>query len=201
MHPTLNANGATEFGIVDNHKLALDNLKRFDIVTTYYPMSYNGRSDYCYIEDGREIETDFTDTEHTVQLARGAEYKIKRLLALPGEQFYVTETGVVARSKTKAGQWGEWTTYDYPFTHADGSGKTFGIETAKTLEKDEYWVIGDNWRSSTDCATMDHPVYRANIQGVLIAIEGTCIPTRNATTGQTEVTHKKYYSQFRYFKR
>lgn len=38
----------------------------------------------------------------------------------------------------------------------------------------EYFVIGDNWGNSTDCATKKMPIYRENIVGVLVAIEGKC---------------------------
>ena len=36
MQPTLNRDGATEFGIVDKHKSAIDSIKRFDIVVCKY---------------------------------------------------------------------------------------------------------------------------------------------------------------------
>lgn len=202
MYPTLNKNmsgGTSEFGIVDNHKMALDNLKRFDIITTYYPVPYNTNFDYCYMIDNVEIPTNYEDTEHEVKLSKYAEFKIKRLLALPGEQFYITQDAVVTRSKDDDGKWGEWVTNTFPFTHNEGTGKTFGEELAITLGKDEYWVIGDNWKSSTDCATLNHPIYRGNIQGVLVAIEGTC--EVSSINGIPEVKNKKYYPQFRYYKR
>ena len=43
-----------------------------------------------------------------------------------------------------------------------------------TLGEDEYWVMGDNYSASSDCFNKKSPIYRDNIVGVLIAIEGTC---------------------------
>ncbi len=41
MSPTLNGGGKTEFGIVDTHSSAINNINRFDIITTYYPDKYS----------------------------------------------------------------------------------------------------------------------------------------------------------------
>ena len=75
MSPTLNgvdddASGSlVDFGIVDAHKSALDHIKRFDIVSTYYP--------------------DATDYDAQGNLYKNAKKKIKRVVALPGETFKV----------------------------------------------------------------------------------------------------------------
>lgn len=77
MSPTLNG-GETEsevdgtlvdFGIVDNHQSAINHIKRFDIVSTYYPDDYNSNG---------EINV-------------SAKRKIKRVIALPGETFTIKD--------------------------------------------------------------------------------------------------------------
>lgn len=70
MYPTLNSQGTEtlpakrkDFGIVDEHRSAVNKIKRFDIVTTYYPGDYDGNG----------------------ELLENAEKKIKRAIGLPGE--------------------------------------------------------------------------------------------------------------------
>ena len=59
-----------DFGIVDTHKSAKDNIKRFSIVSTYYPDDYN--------EQG--------------VLNSESNQKIKRVIALPGETFKIVNS-------------------------------------------------------------------------------------------------------------
>ena len=55
------------FGLVDKSSKAKHNIKRYDIVTTYYPSDYNSVG----------------------ELYESAAYKIKRVIALPGETFRI----------------------------------------------------------------------------------------------------------------
>ena len=197
MLPTLNLNNKTEFGIVDNHKNVMNNIKRFDIVTTYYPIAYNSSngliSDYSYIdEEGKEVYTACYDESHDVRVSSTADYKIKRVVALPGETFKVNQSGVDILNSE-----GKWDTYKFNYEHRSGD-KT-NTEPI-TLADDEYWVIGDNWGNSIDCKTISSPIKKENLQGVLIAIEGTCTVKRDKN-GEKVIADKKYYSKFRVFKR
>lgn len=199
MQPTLNNNGVTEFGIVDKHSSAINNIQRFDIITTYYPIKYNSStgslSDYSYIaENGKEIFTDFTDPDHEVHVSSTASFKIKRVIALPGEQFKVQEKGVEIRTKNEDGSWGDSTFYEYTFKHKYGD-KT--NDTYRTLGEDEYWVLGDNWGSSLDSNALNMKVLKDNIQGVLVAIEGTCKVVKS--NGKIQIKNKKYYNSFKFF--
>lgn len=199
MTPTLNNNGVVEFGIVDEHSSAINNLKRFDIITTYYPVKYHGSngytSDYVYInENGQEVATTYDDPDHEVKVAKNADFKIKRIMALPGESFKVTSDGVQVRALTEDNTWGEVTTYKFPFEHKSGDKTDL---TFTTLKDDEYWVLGDNWGGSIDCKALNCPIKKGNIQGKLVAIEGTCKVT--VKNGKVTITNKKYYSGFRYF--
>ena len=193
MNPTLKN---AEFGFIDKHGYAIDNAKRFDIAVTYYPCIVAGHSDYCWIDsNGNEVKTIYQDSEHKVQLSKSAEYKIKRIVALPGEQFTLQTDSITVRKKNKDGFWGDWVKYDLPY---NTYGNTEKVNTEPiTLEKGEYWVIGDNWAGSTDSASLNQRIYRKNIQGILIGIEGTCKVDK--TTGK--VSEKSYYSVTKYFKR
>ena len=199
MTPTLNKNGKIEFGIVDEHVTAVNNIKRFDIITTYYPIKYHSSSgyisDYCYInEKGQEVYTSYDDTEHEVVVSSDANFKIKRVIALPGESFKVVENGVQVRKLTEDNTWGEVTTYEFPFIHSAGS-KTDDV--FRTLKSDEYWILGDNWGGSIDSKALDRPIKKGNIRGKLVAIEGTC--QVKTTNGKIKITNKNYYLNFRYF--
>ena len=192
MSPTLKDK---EYGFIDKHGFAIDSLKRFDIVCTYYPIIYAGQSDYCYIDnDGYEVKCNFQDSEHKVILSKTATYKVKRVVALPGEQFTLQQNSVSVRSKVNETTWGEWRKYDLPY--ANLSSEKVNNEPI-TLEKGEYWVIGDNWDGSTDCSTLNQRIYRKNIQGVLVGIEGTC--KIDTATGKAIEKHK--YKMVKYFKR
>lgn len=72
MYPTLNRSGSEtldasrkDFGIVDTHQNAIDSIKRFDIITTYYPEDYD---QYGKLLSGENHEL-----------------KIKRVIGLPGD--------------------------------------------------------------------------------------------------------------------
>lgn len=198
MTPTLNKDGKTEFGIVDSITKSKNFIKRFDIVTTYYPVQYNGSSDYCFLDEfGNEVKTTYKDPNHNVQLSSKADYKIKRVIALPGEQFTVTSNGVNVREKD-GDTWGEWVTYSFDFNIKNTSNNKIN-STPITLEEDEYWVIGDNWDNSIDSPAINHAIYKGNIHGVLIAIEGTC--KTSLVNGKVKVSNKKYYLNARYYKR
>lgn len=203
MVPTLNKNTGDrrEFGIVDEHKTVINSLKRFDIVTTYYPIKYHSAgnagyiSDYCYINDiGEEVYTNYDDPNHKVQVSKIADFKIKRVIALPGESFRVISNGVEVRTLTEDNTWGAITTYKFPFKHS-GIGKE--DDHFRQLGDDEFWVLGDNWSSSTDCKVLDAPIKKGNIQGKLIAIEGTCKVKMSG--GKALISDKRYYASFRFF--
>ena len=94
MNPTLKGGegegvaGKANFGIVDGHDLAKENIKRFNVITCYYPWS---SSDYTHYEPGQTKPNGYAP-----------ERKIKRVLGLPGEtietidgNIYIHETAKV----------------------------------------------------------------------------------------------------------
>ena len=155
MSPTLNgtetdASGSlVDFGIVDAHKSALDHIKRFDIVSTYYP--------------------DSTDYDANGVLYKNAKKKIKRVVALPGETFKIENGKVYVLNN------GEFELKPATFKTLPSQEDNFtGKDTIApiTLGEDEYWVLGDNRKASRDCAYLGKPIKYENLFGVLVAIEG-----------------------------
>ena len=165
----------TEFGYADTSKIAKDNIKHFDIVVTYYSSDYTNE-----------------------KLNKNADYKIKRIIALPNETFKV-ESGVISYKNAD----GTWDTPEMPFV-PNGStknGESYTFPHTKdigetTLKDNQYWVLGDNWLNSSD-SKVNGPILKNYIAGVLVAIEGTCtLVTQN---GKDSFTDYKYYSKPTYY--
>ena len=77
MSPTLNGVGnEVDFGLIDDHKNAINKVKRLQIITTYYPFSDS--KDYV---DGYDKEK---EKENVID-EKEASYKIKRVYGLPGD--------------------------------------------------------------------------------------------------------------------
>lgn len=110
--------------------------------------------------------------------------KIKRVIALPGEEFYF-----VATSKNHVNNGDLYVRYvgndDFTFVEQNfgdeellrareyAGGKIPNKHNPLTLAEDEYYVLGDNRAHSHDSAAVG-PVSYTNIKGVAIAIEGVC---------------------------
>lgn len=150
MSPTLNgsesekAGSVVDFGIIDTHKVAIKNIKRFSIVSTYYSDDYS--------LSGRLIPN--------------AKQKIKRIVAMPGETFKIED------SKLYVLKDGEFEYIPYTFSINPSEGDTSKDIAYMELKEDEYWVLGDNRINSRDCGTLNEPVKKEYLIGVLVAIEG-----------------------------
>ena len=191
MEPTLHGtiSERVDYGIIDDHDSAISRIKRFQIITTYYP--FPGSADYVgeYEVGGNNV---IDENE--------ASYKIKRVYALPGEAIrFVIDDEMLLEAQKKKNEGDAWGAQAQDFARRAlkveirkvGSEKyeeqkiTFKrrIEIAKIenyrgfeyeLGENEYWVMGDNYAASSDCFSKNHPIYKDNIVGVLVAIEGTC---------------------------
>lgn len=214
MMPTLNGGDVgsgkpADYGIIDAHDSAIDNIKRFQIITTYYPFT-----------DSHDYINGYTYGEKNVVDEREASYKIKRVYAFPYEtvkfvvdQEMLTATQELLRNRNPYDE----VVQDYASRSLKVliKGKNASdfkeqklkfkrrIEVAKipnydefeyTLGENEYWVMGDNYASSTDCYSHRKPIYKDNIVGVLVAIEGTCIIDFNnddsSTVDGTKVSYR-----------
>lgn len=168
----------SHYGYADLHRTSVNELKRFDVVVTYYPRSWNTETDPRIID------------EKTYYLYRS--FKIKRVWGFPGETislnfvddryvFTASKNGVLQYKITSspvksykasyefASQYQSERTYKYfevsfqvfEFTLSQ---KAFRVsyETPSssshtkrtfthTLAANEYFVMGDNFQGSTDC--------------------------------------------------
>lgn len=138
-----------DFGIVDTHEIALKNIKRFSVVSTYYP-----------------DESDYDSITH--KLRATAKKKIKRVIALPGETFKIEKSKLYILNGTNF----EYVPYSFNINPIVDKGYTGKDMQPRTLGDDEYWVLGDNRENSRDSYSINSPVYKENLYGVLVAIEG-----------------------------
>ena len=194
MNPTLKGGSRADYGIIDDHKSAINSIKRFNIVTTYYPFAKS--SDY--VNGYKHGEANVIDKNNS-------SYKIKRVYGLPGETIKFDLDPIWAEKVTFLINGGG---SEEETVNAIGKAIVFSVKKVAseefeeqkitfnrlfkessnyvdinkyndfeyTLGEDEYWVMGDNYCSSFDCFSANNksPIYYDNIVGVLIAIEGTC---------------------------
>ncbi len=207
MEPTLDGFGEmVDYGIIDDHPYAIDNVtkrkNRFKIITTYYPFANGSSSDYKggYVHGGENV------------LDENASYKIKRIYAFPGECFKFETDGSTVNFYVKDGTSPlTWEgvkpcqiTFDRKIDLTNTS-RNYNYVHDEPLGEDEYWVMGDNYDQSFDCFSTKKPIYRDNIVGVLIAIEGQCKISSMAKEGDdgthisATCTNRKRYAWPKYF--
>lgn len=158
MNPTLSGNSQDcDYGLIDKSEGAKKSLKRFQIVTTYYP----------------------GDT---------SSYKIKRVIALPGDTFKVVNNDIYLY-KNDISSWRK--IEDLPFERTlDNYHIRNYPET--TLKEDEYFVSGDNYTGSTDSFSVG-PIKFSLLVGVVTKMLGRC-----TVDSEGKVTDKRP-SEPRYF--
>ena len=208
MSPTLmggNVEGRSHYGISDNHDIAIRNLKRFDVVITYYPSSWNG---------GDEDTT----------------YKIKRVWGFPGETItmsylndeyiftvsendrviYETKAAVSIKKYDGLGELkvasftdGKRTFDTNAFGRYTEGGQTkfnsplrsdFTISLNK--EKGEYFLMGDNWTASSDSYShlgSSSRITYGNLQGKVIAMQGTARVINQELTDKRKIRNMYYF--------
>ena len=152
MYPTLNGSEdektgtVVDFGIVDSHKSALNHIKRFSIVSTYYSEDYS----------------------LTGVLIPNSKQKIKRVIALPNETFKIVDSKLYVLNNDEF----EYIPYSFNINPSVEEGFIGKDIDETTLGEDEYWVLGDNRKNSRDSGMLNEPVKKEYLIGVLVAIEG-----------------------------
>ena len=149
MNPTLEGNTSeteftSDYGIIDKNNNAKHNLKRYQIVTTYYPGD-----------------------------SKDAAYKIKRVLAKPGETFKIEDYQLYVYNY-HTNNWGE--PLEMPFDRAgidDGRAEHKRHYKPTTLKDNEYFLAGDNWGASYDSFSVG-PINFDLLVGVVVKIQGKC---------------------------
>ena len=134
-----------DFGILDAHQSAINHVKRFSIISTYYYDDYEGGL-----------------------LKQGSKRKIKRIIAMPNETFKIE------KSKLYVLKGDQYEQIPYTFKiEPDISQEYTGKDIGEThLGADEYWVLGDHRDKSRDSGTLGKQIKKGYILGVLVAIEG-----------------------------
>ena len=190
MEPTLHGTVSerVDYGIIDDHNSAINRIKRFQIITTYYP--FPGSTDY---------KGGYVHGENNIVDENEASYKIKRVYGLPGETIKFVLNQEFAPKAIELANKDQWSAEAQDaaqravevYIKAKDSDKFIKqnikfkrrIDGKKLpeyedftfeLADDEYWVMGDNYSASSDCFSKKSPIYKDNIVGVLVAIEGTC---------------------------
>lgn len=183
MNPTLlggSNNNRCHYGKADKSKRAIDNLKRFDVVITYFPEDWSTEPDV---------------------------FKIKRVWGFPGETINLNHTIVDDQevyTYTVSNKNGEITdsyvapsyketlhvddkVFNETYAHFSTSKKTFRVQISDngvaknrsfnyTLKNDEYFLMGDNWAVSSDSyKNRDKTTYITSslLQGKVVQILGT----------------------------
>ena len=157
---SIGSSGTAEFGIVDSTSYAKRGIKRFNIVTTYFPW------------DSSDYHQPYKDGDAPLSTA---EFKIKRVIGLPGDLLNLHNgiLSIVTASGANLKYDDNDPDHPYPFAR-----KTpFAREINNfTVPLGSYFVMGDNWSmgGSSDSASHGQAIKFDNICGVLMMIQGTC---------------------------
>ena len=179
MMPTLigNTSDRVHYGISDNHEKALRNLKRFDVVITYYPWNIpEGSTDEVY-----KIKRVWGFPGETLNLSFDKESNKFTFTASLGSETKYTITAPVVDKTVNNNKWNvaEFVTenktfYTHTYNSIDDSKREFTVTLDKN--KQEYFLMGDNWLGSTDSYSHRNESKRItfdDLQGKVICIQGT----------------------------
>ena len=161
MSPTFVGDGASErfgsdYGIIDKDAGAKRNVKRFQIVTTYYP--------------GDDPSSGYSS------------YKIKRVLVKPNETFKIENNDLYIYDNFKH-SWGEPLKIPFIRNGVDNVEEPQVIKNydERTLSKDEYFLAGDNWLNSYDSFEIG-PIKYDLLVGVVVKMQGRCTVSNGKVT-------------------
>jgi len=200
MNPTLIGNGVlnpgeqrktgfSNYGKADTSNRTIDNLKRFDVVITYFPHEWTTEDDTYKIKrvwgfPGEKIQLTYTTEEYTYTVIKrdGTEevYKAKihedEPIKVDGQQRTWDLAYFTNGSKTFKVRYKK----DSPTAAGRIIQRKPGASEfmPKELAADEYFLMGDNWTSSSDSYsnTVEEAkgsyIKRSDIRGKVVQIEG-----------------------------
>ncbi len=173
-----------DYGRVDRSDFAIENMRRFDLVTCYYPWANEDYDEYS-----------FSYKRHQ-ELKSTATSKVKRLIAFPGERIIIDNSVAFKETMTIIGKNNAYTYFfnddNLPFVrNREGDNPYRGGDCIDvTLGDESYFVMGDNWakrdgNTSDDCfnhiewwgepgTKLTSGIFRENLDGVIVSFDGFC---------------------------
>ena len=216
MHPTLVGGGSADvsiegnplsfrshYGIADLHKSAVNNLKRFDVCVTYYPASWAAEEGASIIKrvwgfPGETLNLTYTDNTYTFTVTKNSK-KVCEYKAPVVEITRRYECEYKVSGKTR------YATVTKTFNQAakfDVGSKIFYVNAktsrtfTKTLAKNEYFVMGDNWASSTDSyLRINNPdlLTKGYLQGKAICINAYATANNSQAINVHKIKARYYF--------
>ena len=208
MSPTLiggNVDGRNHYGISDNHAKALKNLNRFDVVITYYPSQWTGTDEDTVYKikrvwgfPGETISMSYTDEMYTFTVSMNDRVIYETKASVSVKDYEGIGKLKVASFKDNRRTF-DVNAFDRYFEGGEAKfNSPLRSNFTVTLDKDkqEYFLMGDNWGHSTDSyshrAESKRITYN-DLQGRVVAIQGTA-----KVKGDTLYDKKKIKSMFRF---
>ena len=173
MLPTLVGNDGKNihhYGIADTSDAAINSLKRFDVLITHYPESWHA-TDGLIVKriwgfPGETITLVTTESESVFTVTKGSYTKT-----------YTATKNLIQADTISAIETMNVYTFDVGTkifnTRSESASdrRNFSV----TLSSNQYFVMGDNWKDSTDCYTkisLAEKLERKHLQGKVICIQG-----------------------------
>jgi len=192
MYPTLNKNAKYKDGALIGEYDSSDRDGNYDV-------------DYGYMDEKESTLDKLSRFDIIICSYNDSSRKvIKRLIALPGETFYISMS---TPGKSDNGnlyiqnkETSEYSLVKQPLDDSLVHGGTYTSEfsTPYTLKDNEYFVMGDNRKgaNSSDSRTPSNHVYRNHIYGKVIGLEAYCTIVK---VGPDEYDYKdvKHYFPWR----
>ena len=170
MSPTFDGEGeqkayGSDYGIIDKSNGAKRSLKRYQIVTTYYP-------------------TDPEDRDR-------ASYKIKRVIVKPGETFKIVDNSLYLKH---GNSWSESLEMPFKRKGVDvieNDEHASRNYPETTLKDNEYFLAGDNWVHSSDSFNIG-PIKYDLLVGVVVKMQGKCT-VKNGKVTEKQSYEDRYF--------
>lgn len=169
------------YGLADLHRSSVNELQRFDVVVTYYPQSWglDGSKETYLAQRSFKIKRVWGFPGETISMRFDTETSTYTFKAIkPGKPGFIISSSPVKEfiQSFECYSGNNFENHNFRFTVNEFAlpNKTFRVsyttpdkqyppqpagstsfdrirEFSRTLHNDEYFVMGDNWRGSTDC--------------------------------------------------
>ena len=188
------------YGISDNHRVAIDNLKRFDVVITHYPSSWVGGDEDTIYKikrvwgfPGETITMKYEDDKYTFT----ASVDDKVVYTISSSECSIRHDDGLGDIKVAVFNDGKRTFCTNAFSSVIYSPLRTSYTISLDKEKKEYFLMGDNWNSSSDSWT--HLRYSEQItynliQGKVVAIQGVAtVNSNHELVNKTRIRNMYYF--------